>query len=198
MNTLAYEEIGDHRLAYPMPTFLVDGEDLVLKLLGDRILAFPGVGAVPANTNTFLAPATTVFHKIREGSKCRQVVLVISVGDAYGGSITASVERSRDSIFWSKFESNPETELFPAGPFQFDLSQYVEVLALTCFRHFRECQSYWPFNDAVLQSTWASEWPELSAQLEEHPRPEPAVRSWPRQWRWLPAVRMGQPWWKFW
>jgi hypothetical protein len=199
MNTLAYREIGNRRWPQPLPTFLVDGQDLVDKLLGDRDLGVPGIGAVSADTNTFLFPGTTVFHKIRVGRKCRQVILTIWLGDAWGGVVKALVKRSRDTITWSEFNGDPESVL-PAGPFvfEFQLNQYIEVLAPVCFRSLRSVQKSWPLKDDVLQSTWACEWPALPGEMERFPRPEPAIRSWPRGWERLPGLKLGRPWWQFW
>jgi hypothetical protein len=179
MNTLAYKQTGNSRWQRLMPTFLVDGQDLVSMLLGDRELKVAGVGVSGLNPNTLLFPGTYVYHRVHRWTTSRQCVLDVDLGDCCGGFVSANVKRSRDTITWSQFETyeGVRTPLLPAGPFVFSLKQYVEVLAPLCLRDVREVQRYWAFPDGVLRTTWAWEWPELSDQIEKFPKPEGIVKN---------------------
>ncbi len=162
-----------------MPTFLVDGQDLVSMLVGDRELQVAGVGVSGLNPNTLLFLGTYVYHRVHRWTTSRQCVLDVDVGDYCGGFVSANVKRSRDTITWSQFETyeGVRTPLLPAGPFVFPLKQYVEVLAPLCLRDVREVQRYWAFPDGVLRTTWAWEWPELSDQIGKFPKPEGIVKN---------------------
>src|SRR5439155_517243 len=118
----------------PMPTFLVDGHDLVSMLLGDRDLGVAGVGVNGLSPNALLFPGTTVYHRVPRWRSSRQSVLDVDVGDFCGGFVMAKVKRSRDTITWSQFETceGVRIPLLPAGPFIFRLRQYVDVLAPLC------------------------------------------------------------------
>jgi hypothetical protein len=94
MNTLSYQQPEGARWQRPMPTFLIDGEDLLLTLLGDSDLGVAGAGATAPGVAGFLATGRTIFHSIPDGNECRQVLLDMDLGDSCGSFITAAVRRS--------------------------------------------------------------------------------------------------------
>jgi hypothetical protein len=200
MNTLAYQETGGAGWPRPMPTFLVDGEDLVRRLLGAGNLGVAGIGATVPNVNAFLAVGKTVFHQVPDQQACRQGVLDLDLGDNCGAFVTATVSRSAQTITWSRFESceGVRTPLLPVGPFVFPIEQYVEVLAPVCFRGFREVQRYWPLEDDVLRTTWAWKWRDLHEEMARFPKLESAVPSLPQEWQGLSVQKQARPWWRFW
>jgi len=181
MNLLTYQEKGNSRWRRPMPTFLVDGQDLVSMLLGDLDLHVAGVGVAGPTANHLLFPGTTIYHRVPRWRSYRQSVLDVDVGDYCGGFVMANVKRSGDTITWSQFDTyeGVRTPLLPAGPFVFRLRQYVDALAPLCFTGVREVQRFWAFPEAVLRTTWAWEWAELESQVKKFPKPMAEVKGWP-------------------
>src|SRR5260370_27646936 len=131
MNTLAYEQTGNSWCQRPMPTFLVDGQDLVSMLFSDRELKVAGVGLNGLHPNILLFPGTHVYHSVHRWTTFRQCILDVDIGDYCGGFVSANVKRSGDRITCAQFEIFQWvcTPLLSAGPLLFLPTPYVDVLA---------------------------------------------------------------------
>ena len=165
MNILTYSETGDARWHVPMPTFLVDGEDIVHRLLGTDQRAFAGIAGVGiVSMSAFQYPTPTVFSTVPEGAACRQVILHVHLGDWLGDFVTATVHRRVGTVTWSEFDSvdGVHTPLLPAGPFVFSIEQYAAVLASVCVQTFQRLRDSWSLPEEALQATWAWDWHERS------------------------------------
>ncbi len=162
MNELAYCHHGDQGWHTPLPTWLIDGCDL-LAWLGLRAIHSDdvrGIGTVPIDA--YLYPTPHILHLVSSGETARQHLLDICMADGMYSFVTVKVEATADTILWSEFATAPgfETPL-TSQRFTFAKDRYARLLASICRTALADARHYAPNHELrSLNETWAAIVPE--------------------------------------
>lgn len=159
MNRLEYAPHGNDCWQVAMPTFRVDGVDLVelldLTWLAENKVAGVGVSV----THPFIYPEASVFNRVAEQASARQIVLWVHLGDTVGAFVAVSVHLDNDLVHWSDFESleGVQTTLATCGPFVFEREPYAQIMrdaAREGYRSLKDLQMYADLNESSFDTLW--------------------------------------------
>ena len=142
-----------------MPTWLIDGQDLVellevTWLAGNKVSA---IGVEPSHPFKYSMPS--VFTKVPVNSSARQLVLSIDFGDSVGSFATVLVSVDDDFVHWRDFESveGARTALAACGPFSFARKEYARVMrgvVQTAFAALKQLQMYGHLDEKSFDGLW--------------------------------------------
>lgn len=166
MNELAYCHHGNQSWRTPLPTWLIDGRDLLawLGLPATSNDDVRGIGTVPIDA--YLYPTPHVLHLVSPGETARQHLLDICLADGMYSFVTVQVEVTAHAVSWSEFAAAPGFETPLASPrFTFAKDAYARLLAPICRTALADARHYAPHHELrSLSETWAAVVPESTPQ----------------------------------
>ena len=159
VNTIEYSETGNACWQNPLPTFLIDGQDIA-EWLEVTWLAGNGVSAIGVDaTHPFIYPGPSIFNQVQVGNSAREFALSIDFGDCVGAFATVLVDVDDATVHWRDFQpvDGARTQLAACGPFAFDRKEYAAIMRsaiVPTFASLKKLQMYSHVDDQSFDGLW--------------------------------------------